>query len=85
MSSRPTQIRCDAFPSSGSRCRVTTRKNHVISTDVKIAKQFDGYLRTYPEPDAFFEAIRVGIQEGLEFPSDSEGPNEEDLLDLLLQ
>ena len=51
---RPTQIRCDTFTSSGTLCRVSARKDHVFSTDVKIAKSFDGHIRKFTPNDPYF-------------------------------
>ena len=55
---RATQIRCDEYESSGARVRVTARKDHIISTDLKISRKFDGKIMCFPEQDAVFDLHR---------------------------
>ena len=51
-----TQIRCDEYESSGNRVRVTSRKDHLINTDLKISRKFDGKILRFPERDPVFDA-----------------------------
>ena len=53
---RPTQIRCDTVNSTSSVVRVTSRKDHVISTDVKISRDFDGRIMKWVSRDDVFDA-----------------------------
>ena len=58
-----TQIRCDEYESNAGRVRVTSRKDHMISTDLKISRKFDGKILRFPERDAVFDAHRPAFTE----------------------
>jgi hypothetical protein len=60
-----TQIRCDTISTAGQLARVVTRKNHIISTDIKITQQFDGAVYQFPPTDDVFDKYRSAPQQEL--------------------
>jgi len=50
-----TRTRVDTFLSNSGYCRVIGRKNHVLSTEVQIKKNFSGVMRKFPKYDDRFD------------------------------
>lgn len=53
-----TQVRCDDYSTTGNNVRVTSRKDFVISTDLKISRNFNGRILRFPILDSNFDEHR---------------------------